>query len=471
MIAIDLDAYPGGEASRTTLRGFASTSGRAGTERESGRRRDASSGTGKVREDHRWIARAGGEARGRVRLTASAIAASSITLERVTVEWYGVEWIGEGAFETTTTTTRGGAVETDGKRKGERFVARSPPGELARAVTIEPGETVSFKFGVDLPPGLAPSFRGERSRYWYRVAVKATTGSGEVLEVIAPLTVRTSGDGWDVEYQGYESAEDLEEESRPDAKVAAPWIHVEDTIPPESPRFGSAGVSSPRVSTPFKNWGDVEPQSPNADATSSGNYGLSITPSNSIGRGRKSKVYIVSMGDDRLIKVTLRKPAPKCAIGEDVAGILDFTCAKPDGHRAEALTITLESEEIIHSMAKNTTNGKPPVFQKAWIETRQRVEHLDSSHFVMPLPFNCPGNFRTSNVEVKWFLRFDITTVKTLPASEFASFFRGDKNRREHNKLEWILPLDVGSDWLTSVNAKLERNTPKIHRDSSLVAL
>ena len=122
MIAIDLDAYPGGEASRTTLRGFASTSGRAGTERESGRRRDASSGTGKVREDHRWIARAGGEARGRVRLTASAIAASSITLERVTVEWYGVEWIGEGAFETTTTTTRGGAVETAGKRKGERFV-------------------------------------------------------------------------------------------------------------------------------------------------------------------------------------------------------------------------------------------------------------------------------------------------------------------------------------------------------------
>jgi len=464
MIAIDLDAYPGGDASRGTLRGFASTSGRSGTARESGR--GLGTTTTVVREDHRWIARAGGEARGRVRLTASAIAASSITLERVTVEWYGVEWIGEGAFEMTTRN----AVETAGTREGERFVARSPPGELARAVTIEPGDTVSFKFGLDLPPGLAPSFRGERSRYWYRVAVKATTGSGELLEVIAPLTVRTSGDGWDAEYQGYERAEDLEEESRPDAKVAAPWIHIEDTIPPESPRFASASISSPRVSTPFKNWGEVEPQSPNAHATSSGNYGLNITPSNSIGRGRKSKVYIVSMGDDRLIKVTLRKPAPKCAIGEDVAGILDFTCAKPEGHRAEALKITLESEEIIHSMAKNTTNGKPLVFQKAWIETRQRVEHLDSSDFVMPLPFNCPGNFRTSNVEVKWFLRFDITTVKTLPASEFASFFRGEKNRREHNKLEWILPLDVGSDWLTSVT-KLEQNTPKIHRDSSLVAL
>ena len=62
-------------------------------------------------------------------------------------------------------------------RRDDETHARSPAGELARAVTLEPGTSVSFKFGIDLPPGLPPSFTGEASRYWYCVSCKATTAT------------------------------------------------------------------------------------------------------------------------------------------------------------------------------------------------------------------------------------------------------------------------------------------------------
>jgi len=458
-VRIEMDARVG--AGGRALRAFASSSGRsrgARTRERAGHRDDDDDDDDDEDdedEDPRWVVCAGRPFRGRVRVIADANALASSVVERVTVEWVGRERVGAE----------------------ERSVARSPPGEVARALTLEPGSTVGLKFGIDLPPGLAPSFRGERSRYWYRVTCKATTASGETLEASAPLTVR-AGD-WDLERRGEDDDELCDDASDDEVgemretysarDLTAPWIHIEDTVPPESPRFNGS-LPSPRA---LQMWGDVEPQvrTPRESSTTQAGEGSAFTPQ-SHGQRQKSKAYVVSMGEDRLVKVTLRKPAPKCAIGGEVAGILDFTCAEPGKARASHVLITLESSEIIHAEAKTAHGGKPPVYRKIWVQTHERVENLNTSNFALNLPANSPGSFRTSNVELKWQLRFEITSVKKTPAGEFAAFFKGQKHQSEISTLEWILPLHVGTDWLTGVT-KIPKisSSSKIRRESSLVAM
>ena len=308
-VRIEMDARVG--AGDRALRAFASSSGQSRGARTRGT--VTTTNDDDDDDDPRWVVCSGRPFRGRVRVIADANALASLVVERVTVEWVGRERVGAE----------------------ERSVARSPPGEVARALTLEPGSTVGLKFGIDLPPGLAPSFRGEHSRYWYRVTCKATTASGETLEASAPLTVR-AGD-WDLERRGEDDGELCDDVGDDDdvgemretysaRDLTAPWIHIEDTVPPESPRFNGS-LASPRA---LQMWGDVEPQvrTPRESSTPQAGEGSVFTPQ-SHGQRKKSKAYVVSMGEDRLVKVTLRKPAPKCAIGGEVAGILDFTCAEP----------------------------------------------------------------------------------------------------------------------------------------------
>ena len=170
-VRLEMDAYAG--SAERPIRAFASTSTSASVGSEEDARSRPSSwdlnGDVDERHDARWVVYSGRSVRGRVRIV-SAAATTGMVLEKVTVEWLGRERVGE--------TTR--------------LTARSPAGELARAVTLDPGTSVSFKFGIDLPPGLPPSFTGEASRYWYCVSCKATTASGEHFTVTAPLTVRAS---------------------------------------------------------------------------------------------------------------------------------------------------------------------------------------------------------------------------------------------------------------------------------------
>jgi len=453
-VRLEMDAYAG--SAERPIRAFASTSTSASVGSEEDARPRPSSwdlnGDVDERHDARWVVYSGRNVRGRVRIV-SAAATTGMVLEKVTVEWLGRERVGE--------TTR--------------LTARSPAGELARAVTLEPGTSVSFKFGIDLPPGLPPSFTGEASRYWYCVSCKATTASGEHFTVTAPLTVRASEEEWDFE-EGDEELCRVDDSTFEDTSysardLTAPWIHVEDTVPPESPRFNGS-LPSPRALTPFQLWTDVE--TPRREPIPSTRSSSALSPSAlfSQAHSRKSKSYVVNTGAERLLKVTLRKPAPKCTVGCEVAGILDFTCASPGGSRVSKIMITLESDEIIHADAQTASGGKPPVFNKIWVETTEHVEHLDVFNFAFNLPACSPGGFRTSKVELKWFLRFDITSVRRTRAGEFAAFFKGEQEKSEFAKTEWILPLDVGSGWFGK-NQQKNRSAmhARIVRDSSLVAM
>ena len=227
------------------------------------------------RHDARWVVYSGRSVRGRVRIV-SAAATTGMVLEKVTVEWLGRERVGE--------TTR--------------LTARRA-GELARAVTLEPGTSVSFKFGIDLPPGLPPSFTGEASRYWYCVSCEATTASGERFTVTAPLTVRASEEEWDFEEDDEELCRvddsTFEDTSYSARDLTAPWIHVEDTVPPESPRFnGSLPVAArAHAISALDGCRDSAPRTDSIDSRSSA---LSPSALFSQAHSRKSKSYVVNTG-------------------------------------------------------------------------------------------------------------------------------------------------------------------------------
>ena len=416
LVCLEIDAYSGADG--RVLRALASSE----RVEEDGK------------EDSRWVAYAGRQSRGRVRIRTSALATGAITLERVTVEWYGKESIAKVSGEE-------GACKIL-----ERLVARSPPREIARAVVINQFETVALQFGIDLPPGLAPSFSGDCSKYWYRVVVKVVTTAENCVEVTVPISLRSNGvhkhrdDEDSIDY----GESDMNWLTKPAPRnFTAQWIHVEDSAPPESPRF-SCGPAL----TQLQVWGDSATSIPREYNFGGGTLSSPPkTPNSMSGRHQKSKMYVVSMGEERLMKVTIRKASLSLATGSDVSGILDFTCAKSSATRVRSVMITLESEEIIH--AERNADGQSRVFRKIWIETSEQVEHLDKTNFFITLPLSCPGNFRTSNVQLKWFLRFDITSVTKTPAGEFAVFFRGEKDRKDYRRLEWNLPLNFCSENFT----------------------
>ena len=73
---------------------------------------------------------------------------------------------------------------------GERFFARSPAAKVAADVVARAGETLAFRVGLCLPPGMPPSFRGAVARYAYAVTFVATTGGDRVVHRM-PLPVET----------------------------------------------------------------------------------------------------------------------------------------------------------------------------------------------------------------------------------------------------------------------------------------
>ena len=73
---------------------------------------------------------------------------------------------------------------------GERFFAKSPAAKVAADVVARAGETLAFRVGLCLPPGMPPSFRGAVARYAYAVTFVATTGGDRVVHRM-PLPVET----------------------------------------------------------------------------------------------------------------------------------------------------------------------------------------------------------------------------------------------------------------------------------------
>lgn len=121
--------------------------------------------------------------------------AESVSVSAITCEWHGTErldpaWVRPARGTSSASASSGGG----GLAPGERFFARSPAAKVAADVVARAGETLAFRVGLCLPPGMPPSFRGAVARYAYAVTFVATTGGDRVVHMM-PLPVETvSGD-------------------------------------------------------------------------------------------------------------------------------------------------------------------------------------------------------------------------------------------------------------------------------------
>ena len=117
--------------------------------------------------------------------------AESVSVSAITCEWHGTErldpaWVRPARGASSASASSGGG----GLAPGERFFARSPAAKVAADVVARAGETLAFRVGLCLPPGMPPSFRGAVARYAYAVTFVATTGGDRVVHRM-PLPVET----------------------------------------------------------------------------------------------------------------------------------------------------------------------------------------------------------------------------------------------------------------------------------------
>ena len=130
-----------------------------------------------------------------VRLAVDAVGgddeAESVSVSAITCEWHGTErldpaWVRPARGKSSATASSGGGELAP----GERFFAKSPAAKVAADVVARAGETLAFRVGLCLPPGMPPSFRGAVARYAYAVTFVATTGGDRVVHRM-PLPVET----------------------------------------------------------------------------------------------------------------------------------------------------------------------------------------------------------------------------------------------------------------------------------------
>ena len=130
-----------------------------------------------------------------VRLAVDAVGgddeAESVSVSAITCEWHGTErldpaWVRPARGKSAASASSGGGELAP----GERFFAKSPAAKVAADVVARAGETLAFRVGLCLPPGMPPSFRGAVARYAYAVTFVATTGGDRVVHRM-PLPVET----------------------------------------------------------------------------------------------------------------------------------------------------------------------------------------------------------------------------------------------------------------------------------------
>ena len=286
-----------------------------------------------------------------VRLAVDAVGgddeAESVSVSAITCEWHGTErldpaWVRPARGKSSASTSSGGGELAP----GERFFAKSPAAKVAADVVARAGDTLAFRVGLCLPPGMPPSFRGAVARYAYAVTFVATTGGDRVVHRM-PLPVETvsgvadggaEAGGWGLaegDSGGFLGAAPSPSSSRdgPDAgsptgrpavvagafsspthpAVAGRLARSDSLPPPESPGsplaalgigFAGGADSPASASSPFGRadgggWAASPPAPPAA--------------------------YAIALDDgSRLLRVIPRAPTPRCVAGGAFEVALDF---------------------------------------------------------------------------------------------------------------------------------------------------
>jgi hypothetical protein len=102
-----------------------------------------------------------------------------------------------------------------------------------------------------------------------------------------------------------------------------------------------------------------------------------------------------------------------------VIGLFDFTTKSP------SITIDKLRTELIYEEQLHKTSGR--ALQTSVAYFINNVDHMTSTNFSMMIPPQCPAQFSTDLIDVKWYLRF-MFNVREQDKSEL---------------MEWNLPIQV----------------------------
>lgn len=442
--------------------------------------------------------------------------AESVSVSAITCEWHGTErldpaWVRPARGASSAPASSGGG----GLAPGERFFARSPAAKVAADVVARAGETLAFRVGLCLPPGMPPSFRGAVARYAYAVTFVATTGGDRVVHRM-PLPVETvsgvadggaagGGRGWGLAGGGIPQASGgfLGAALSPSSSR-----HVLRNSPDAGSPTGRPAVGADVSSSPTHRLARSDslppPESPGSPlaALSLGFAGGGVDSPASCGSspfGRAAPAtapaaaYAIALDDgSRLLRVIPRAPTPRCVAGGAFEVALDFgTEDEPsagaagrggggggdsgggdsggggggggggDGRfRCERVSVSLETEEVVvHSAVDDLRPGSPPVKS---LEDRER-----DGECVVTRKVWCERSEWTSNTRETHFclasptdapasFRTSRAQLRWIARFEFtASAELGGGGRRVERKVEWRMPVEMSGAHALGLGARV----------------
>jgi hypothetical protein len=341
-----------------------------------------------------------------------------VAVREIRVAWHGVERLDPARVKRRDGHRRDGT----GLGPGERFIARSPVGVVARDVIVPMDQTRAFRVGARLPPGIPPSYdRGgiTRIKYYMSFTAIVTTERGGgpsrdgVVEHVVELPV-LAADGFGESGGGVVVGEgaspppspsereggslgltllDLDA-ARESGSVDAP--RTPRVVPPASPTLAeAASLRSP-------------PRSPLAYYARSGANGDASFDASAANHDRIPS-FNITVGDERLLRVIARPPLPRVRPGDCVSGVFDLRVENEDGGedgrrdlggrrapRCIRATATLESEEAVSTTAGHVAfedaeaMGEVISIVTPWGHSDEDVRDLRESCFVLTVPKDAP---------------------------------------------------------------------------------
>ncbi|KAJ3217670.1 hypothetical protein HDU67_007493 [Dinochytrium kinnereticum] len=290
----------------------------------------------------------------------------------------------------------------------------TPPSILFYDLSLEPGESKSFKYELKLPSELPPTHRGKIIRFSYKLIVgiqrSGTSKRSQVIQLPFRLFGKVEGDGSKIVYE-----------------ILNPVIiNTEEAI--ITPIEKALAFPKPARSM---NMHDDEQ--------------LTLMQNLTLICQRSGKLsFDICKNNEHVAQLKLTRGLYR--LGETITGILDFSKSSIPCFQVSAF---LENSETVDApFAIKPKAQLVRSTRRVFAEQHRYTVNVCRTGISLPIPLGCTPDFKTTAVSLSWVLRLEFitglsTTLLTPAASDVNFVHLGVMNHADVEAFDCLIPLKV----------------------------
>ncbi|KAJ3106606.1 hypothetical protein HDU97_005971 [Phlyctochytrium planicorne] len=290
----------------------------------------------------------------------------------------------------------------------------TPPSILFYDLSLEPGETRSFKYEITLPNELPPTHRGKIIRFSYKLIVgiqrSGTSKRSQVIQLPFRMFGKVEGDGSKLVYD-----------------ILNPVIvNTEEAIITPVNKANAFPKSKPLI-------------------VMHDDEKLTLMQNLTLICQRSGKLsFDICKNNEHVAQLKLTRGVYR--LGEIITGILDFSKSTIPCYQVSAF---LENSESVD--APYAIKPKPQMLRatrRVFAEQHRYTVNVSRTGISLPIPLGCTPDFKTSGVSMSWVLRLEFITglsnsLLTPAASDINFIHMNVMNHADVEAFDCLIPIEV----------------------------